>query len=282
MKILVTGSAGRLGMRLRRRLATRDEFDVLYLRNPKPGRPREADDVDVTDSSTLSGAVRAFAPRVIVHLASIAGAACEVDPARAHAVNVGAVETIAEAAVTNGVARVLFASTSAVYGDQYRRPVDESDELHPASTYAKTKHAAEAILARATESSTSLETVSLRIFNVYGPGFDQSLVGKLRHSTPADPVVLRDLDDFVRDYSHVDSVVDAIVAALDAELPVRASTFNIGSGVPTSNRDLVAALERTGPIYYEISPGGFSYSCADISAARRVLGFTPSNDLADA
>jgi len=281
MKILVTGSAGRLGAQLRRRFEAAHEHDVLYLRNPKRNTPRGRDDVDVTDSTALSYAIEQFSPRVIVHLASIAGAACEDDVARAYAVNVDAVSTIAEAAKRNGVARILFASTSAVYGDQYDRPVREDDELHPESTYARTKRDAEIILAAAANES-SLETVSLRIFNVYGPGFDESLIAKLRASTPETPIRLRDLDSFVRDYSHVDSVVDAIESALEVELPNRASTFNIGSGTPTSNRDLVELLGGAGAVHFEVSPGGYSYSCADISAASQTLGFAPVSRIADA
>ncbi|GAB3604676.1 SDR family oxidoreductase [Conyzicola nivalis] len=281
MKILVTGSAGRLGVQLQRRFTSEPEHDVLYLRNPKKDTPRGPGDVDVTDSLALTNAIQQFGPHAIVHLASIAGAACEEDVARAYAVNVDAVGTIAEAAKRHGVGRILFASTSAVYGDQYDRPVREDDELHPGSTYAKTKFEAEQILASAAEAS-SLETISLRIFNVYGPGFDGSLISKLRASTPESPVHLRDLDAFVRDYSHVDAVVDAINAALNAELQSRAAVFNIGSGTPTSNRDLIELLGGSGAVHFEVAPGGYSYSCADISAATRVLGFAPISRLANA
>jgi UDP-glucose 4-epimerase len=281
MKILVTGSAGRLGLHLQRRFESESAHEVLYLRNPKRDRPRGPNDVDVTDSSALFDAIHRFSPQAIVHLASIAGAACEDDVARAYSVNVDAVGTIAEAAKQNGVSRILFASTSAVYGDQYDRPVHEDDELHPESTYAKTKYEAEQILAAAATTS-ELESVSLRIFNVYGPGFDGSLIAKLRDSTPERPAFLRDLDAFVRDYSHVDSVLDAIDRALSSDLLNRASTFNIGSGVPTSNRDIVELLGRVSPVHFVETPGGYSYSCADISAATRVLGFAPISRLADA
>ena len=282
MKILVTGSAGRLGARLRRRFETLNEVDVLYLRNPKHGSPEDVSEVDVTDSDALIRAVDTFAPDSIVHLASIAGSACEDDVDRAYRVNVGAVETIAVAARDAGVSRVIFASTSAVYGDQYDRPVSEDDGLNPKSIYARTKQQAEEILDEYARGSDSFRSVSLRIFNVYGPGFDGSLVSKLRNSSPAHRTKLRNLDTFVRDYSHVDSVVDAIQSSLTATLATKASNINIGSGIPTTNRALVEHLRQKAPVYFDVIPGDYSYSCADISSAAHVLGFEPSGGLSGA
>jgi UDP-glucose 4-epimerase len=155
-----------------------------------------------------------------------------------------------------------------VYGDGYRTPAAESAPLDPRSAYAQSKVEAEAILAAA----TGVESVLLRCFNVFGERFDESLVARLQHSSPDAPVTLYGTDDFVRDYIHVAEVMRGLVAAFRVPLPAPSRVFNIGSGRPLSNRELVERLQRRSPVHYVVRSGARSYSCADPSRARAELG----------
>ncbi|MEO7720532.1 MAG: NAD(P)-dependent oxidoreductase [Pseudolysinimonas sp.] len=272
-RLLVTGAAGRIGRRLRARLEA-DGTDASYLvGRPSPIGSRSSVDVaDVTDPDRLDEVVAARRPEAIIHLASLTGAQCDADPLRAAAVNVGAVRSLAESAARHGVTRVVLASTSAVYGDGYCAPVDESGALVLESLYARTKRDAELELAAAAASSPTLSTVVLRIFNVFGPGMADSLANRLLVAPAETPVVLAGLDGFTRDYIHVDDVVDALIRASHRSTGQASAVVNVGTGRPTSNRELVSALE---PVCFTVGAPRASYSCADIATARTMLGFEP-------
>jgi UDP-glucose 4-epimerase len=278
MKVLVFGGNGRLGQHLQRFTGDYADLDVTYLRSPSLS---ESDlvPVDVTNHDAVLAAVERFAPDVILHLASITGAAADVDPERATAVNVTSVEHVASAASRFGVKRIVFVSSSGVYGDQYSQPVDEQGALAPGSLYARTKVTAEERLRDAVRDGLVPEAVILRIFNIFGERFDGSLVTRLLASTPENPVALRGPDNFVRDYIHVDDVMPSLITSLSHAAPDAVSTYNIGSGVPVSNRQLVDRLSRSRAVYTNVTPGDRSYSCADITLARRDLGLRPTREL---
>jgi nucleoside-diphosphate-sugar epimerase len=277
-RLLVTGASGSIGRRLRARLDA-EHYDASYIvspRSPAAGADSAVDAVDITDTDAVRAIVLRRRPDVIIHLASVTGAACEADPELAVAVNVDAVRSLAGIAADGGVSRVVLASTSAVYGDQYHAPIDETGPLVLTSRYADTKRRAELALAEATEDSPNLSAVALRIFNVYGPGMTGSLANRLAEATDDRAVTLAGLDSFVRDYIHVDDVARALLLAAEADLPDRWSILNIGSGIPTSNRALVAALA---PVLFTETEARASYSCADVTSARDILGFIPSQAL---
>jgi len=273
-RVLVTGAGGAIGRRVRARL-DRDGVDASYLVSPRSGAPSgdtRVDVADITDGGRLDEVVVARRPTAIIHLASIVGADCDADPERTTAVNVEAVRSLTSIAREHGVSRVVLASTSAVYGDQYESPIDEEGELVLASRYAQSKRQAELVVAEAAGGVGSFSGVALRIFNVYGPGMVSSLANRLVAAPPESPVQLAGLDTFVRDYVHVDDVAAALIAAVDAELPRPWSLVNVASGVATSNRRLVAALD---PVNYTVGAPRASYSCANVDAAGRLLGFSP-------
>jgi len=276
--LLVTGAGGAIGRRLRVRLDG-DGYDASYVlrsgADAQPGDPA-VDVADITDAERLSAIVERRRPDAIIHLAAVTGAACDDDPERAHAVNVEAVRSLAQISVAAGVTRLVLASTSAVYGDQYDAPITESGPLALASRYAEHKREAEVILEAASRRSASLSAVALRIFNVFGPGMRQSLANRLEASTPDAPVQLAGLDGFIRDYVHVDDVADALVRAAVSPLPDPWTIINVGTGRPTTNRELLAALQ---PVSYVTGTPRASYSCADVAVARRLLEFTASRPL---
>lgn len=269
MKALVLGGNGHLGRELQVAAAA-GSVDAVFTRSPAPSASH-LPVVDVTDRRSVRSAIEDSKPDVVLHLASITGAAADLDPARAEAVNVESVGYVSEAAAAAGVPRVVYVSSASVYGDRYESPVAENAPLDPRSTYAETKIRAEEALVLAAAAGGP-EAVILRIFNIVGAGFEHSLVSKLLASRPEAPVPLRDLDGFVRDYIRIDDVLPALLASFRASVAGRSRIYNIGSGIPVSNRELLTILSERQPVYYEPVDGEPSYSCADIGRASRELG----------
>lgn len=277
MKVLVTGASGPLGRAVVR--AFREEHEVVRFVGPSrvPDAPSTYA-VDVADVASFRSIIDAERPDAVVHLAAVTGRAAEADPDRTRVVNVQASSALAAAAAQAGAGSFVFASSAAVYGDRRRRPLSELDDPSPQSEYARSKLLAEQGLRDLAPSGMSL--FALRIFNVYGPGLDASLVNRVQRRSPGDPIVLAGPDDFVRDYVHVADVADAMLAAV-ADLAPGMSVVNVGSGEPTSNRRIIELFGLRPEADFRLDPGRPSHSVADISEARRLLDFAPRS-LADA
>ncbi len=276
MRVLVTGAQGRLGRALRSTLAGRADLDVSYTLSPRQAfDDPAAATMDLENTADIRTVVERARPDVIVHLGGILGAACDVDPALTQRVNVDAVRTLASAAVALGPCRVIQLSTAAVYGDDYREPVPESGRISPTSHYARSKFEAEELLCELSAQQPALDPRVLRVFNIYGDGFTQSLVNRLIDSTPDAPVKLNGLERFIRDYVHVDDVTTAIRTLIDTPSGYGAPVYNIGSGEPVSTAELVRRLGSRHELHYTVDGDDESYSCADITLARDELGFDP-------
>lgn len=269
--VLVTGAGGRLGRQVVARLVTSPGVQLVATTRgggSVGGVPTVA--LDLSDHRAVEDLVATVRPDTVLHLAGIMGTAAESNPLAAIAVNVGSTRAILTATDVLPGSRVVLASTAAVYGDTGEAPADESTPLAGSSVYARTKADAEAALREARTTS-----VVLRIVNVYGPGFDDSLVMRLLRSSASSPVDLRAPDRFVRDYIHVDDVVDAFLAAATGELPTSPMVANIGTGRPVSSRELVEIVARhRRPVAFE-SVGAETRSVVSVDIARTVLGFAP-------
>ncbi len=265
--VLVTGASGRIGRALMGRLRCESFVSPVGIVSPRTSPTSDTISVDLRDSRAVETTIRDVQPNLVVHLAAVV-------PTQRPSTRVGsgvdAISQFSSIAADAGARRVVFASSAAVYGDRYAAPIAEDAEVDPRSAYAQAKLDEEAML-RALE----IESVSLRIFNVYGAGFDDSLVNRLREARSEEPVVLFGTGEFVRDYVHVSDVVDAIVECLTIPLPEAHTVINVGSGVPTSTRDLIECLETAHPLHFREETGSRSYSCADISRARSLFGFSP-------
>ena len=189
-----------------------------------------------------------------------------------------------------GVRRVVLASSGAVYGDLAEQPLKESVTPNPSSPYAVSKLAAEYYV-RTIGSLWGIETVSLRIFNAYGPG--QHLTAShppvvphyLKQAQRGGTLVAHGDGNQTRDYVYVDDVVSALVAAATAP-NVNGMVINVGSGKETSISDLIkAVLDVTGSnaevIYNSTTSGGVSRLCADLTLAKEKLNYRSSIDLND-
>jgi UDP-glucose 4-epimerase len=177
---------------------------------------------------------------------------------------------------------VVFISSGAVYGDQGEQPLREGASPDPRSPYAVSKLSAEYYV-RTIGDLWNIETVSLRVFNAYGPGqhlppsHPPVIPNFLRQAVRGGTLVIHSDGSQTRDYVFVDDVVNAMVAASTAR-GVNRLMINVGSGVETSVRDLAnLVIQVTGSnaevlLNPRTSPG-VSRMCADLSLAREKLGY---------
>jgi nucleoside-diphosphate-sugar epimerase len=294
MRWLVTGAAGFIGSHLCRRLVA-EGHDVVALDDLSEGRAENLagtavrlEVADVRDVDAVLAAARGCS--CILHHAAMKSVERSVrEPQAFDDVNVRGTVNVLEAAREVG-ARVVFASSSSIYGDQERFPVTEDMEPRPRSPYAATKLAGEAYC-RAWWEGMRVPTISLRYFNVYGPGQDPAseyaaviprfivacLIG-------ARPTIYGDGEQS-RDFTYIDDVVEANVRAAMAPERAFGRVFNIAGGrEPTSIVRLLALIAAQSgrdvdPINAPAREGDIRRSEADVSAARAVIGHEPRFDI---
>jgi UDP-glucose 4-epimerase len=283
----VTGGAGFIGHHLVRSLLDRDD-EVVVLDDFSTGLRERLDpyvervrvvEGSILDEGTLDDA--AAACDVVFHEAAIASVERSfVDPAQTNDVNVQGTIQVVLAAARQGVRRVVFASSSAVYGAPAELPCRETMMTSPESPYGVSKLAAEYYL-HTLGRHLGVETVALRYFNVFGPGQDP----RSDYAAVIPLFITAVLDDrrptmngdggITRDFVYVDDVVAAnLQAAVIPEACGR--TVNIARGDQTSLLDLLdaicSAVGRTvEPAYGPPRPGDIAHSVADVSLARSLL-----------
>ncbi len=294
MRFLVTGGAGFIGSALANRLAA-EGHEVRVLDDLSAGDPsRLHADVsftrgDVNDIPKLWTLLQGV--ECVYHLAArVSVPESALYPREYNAVNVGGTVAVLEAMRDAGVRRVVFSSSGAVYGEQAQQPLHESMLPNPSSPYAVSKLAAEGYL-RVMGIRWGIETVSLRIFNAYGPGqplpasHPPVIPSFLRHALRGGSIIVHGDGEQTRDYVYIDDVVAALVAAATAE-GVDQQVINVGSGVETSVNELIEAISATlgkplTPLYVCNQDRGVSRMCADLRRAAELLGFTPKVSLAE-
>lgn len=286
---LVTGGAGFIGSHLTARLVA-DNHTVRVLDNLSTGfldnlasvRDRiEFIEGDVNDSRTVARAVDGV--DVVFHQAAVASVPRSVErPLETHQACVTGTVSLLDASRRAGVRRVVYAASSSAYGDQPEMPKHERQLPQVLSPYAAAKMAGE-LYCEAFASSYELETVRLRYFNVFGPRQDPnspySAVIPLFVSALLSgrrPTIFGDGRQS-RDFTYVDNIVHANLKAAEAE---RASgkVYNVACGDSLSVLDLLqticALLDKPfDPEFAPPRPGDVKHSWADISAARRDLGY---------
>ena len=295
MHALVTGAAGFIGSSLCRRLVG-DGHDVVGLDDLSEGSMDNLADVpemtfvkaDLRDGAAVTEA--ASGREVIFHQAAKRSVPRSLlEPVLTTEVNVGGTLNVFEAARATG-ARVVYASSSSVYGDQDTFPLLESMYPRPKSPYAASKLADEA-LGGAYWSSVGVPTVGLRYFNVYGPRQDPA--GEYAAVVPRfitscfqgrRPLIYGDGEQS-RDFAFIEDVVQANLLTAEAPREAYGRAFNVGGGgVPTSVNELLAIVaEYTGaspdPIFEPERDGDVRTTQADLSTVHRVLGHVPSVDI---
>ena len=294
MNFLITGAAGFLGSALANRLA-REGHQVRGLDDLSTGDPQAlSPDVlftrgDVNDRPKLWTLLQEV--DCVYHLAArVSVPESVLYPREYNAVNVGGTVSLMEAMRDVGVRRVVYISSGTVYGDQNEQPLKETATPNPRSPYAVSKLAGEYYV-RTIGDLWEIETVSLRVFNAYGPGqhlpasHPPVIPNFLRQAVRDGTLVVHGQGLQTRDYVFVDDVVRCMVAAATAP-ELDNMVINVGSGTETSVKELVRLIvEMTGSkaeiIYNPRTSPGVSRMCADITLAREKLGYQPRYSLAE-
>jgi nucleoside-diphosphate-sugar epimerase len=296
VKVLVTGGAGFIGSNLVRALLARGD-DVRVLDNFSTGNRGNlggvAGDVELVEGDLRSyervhNAVRGA--ELVFHLGALGSVPRSVqDPLTSGAVNVEGTLNVLLAARDEGIRRVVFASSSSIYGNQPELPLREAMAPDPISPYGVTKLAAERYCVSFTRVYSSFETVVLRYFNVFGPRQDPrsqyaAVVPLFVTAVAAgEEVTIFDDGNQSRDFTYIDNVVAANLLAADAG-GASGRIFNVSAGAPATVNELADTIGRLldKPVerrYLPPRPGDLRDSWADVSEAREALGFEPSVSL---
>ena len=297
---LVTGGAGFIGSRLTARLLA-EGARVRVLDNFSTGSPASlpAAEAHGSDLEIIRGDVRdlpaveraAAGVTAIFHQAAMRSVPRSVaDPLGANENNVTGTLQVFEAARRTGVPRVVYASSSSVYGDRPELPKREDQVPAPISPYAVSKVAGEQY-GQVWHRLYGVETVGLRYFNVFGPGQDPAseyaaVIPKfILWGLRGEPLEVHGDGRQSRDFTYIDNVVDANLLA--ARVPdVGGEVFNVGGGERTSLLEIIARLEkilgRALPRRHTpLRAGDVPHTLADVSKGQRLLGYTPRVDFAD-
>ncbi len=294
MKTLITGVAGFLGSALAARLLE-EGHEVIGLDDLSTGKEEAIPEGiqfelgDMRDRPKLWALLQGV--DCVYHLAAkVAVRESILYPREYNSTNVGGTVSVMEAMRDVGVKRVVFTSSGAVYGAQVAQPLHEEMVPAPDSPYAVSKLSAEYYV-KTIGKLWGIETVTLRIFNAYGPG--QHLPADhppvipyyLRQAVKGGSLVVHNSGVQTRDFVYLDDVISALVRAGEVS-DVDGATINVGSGREVSILDLVkSVLEITGAeteaIYNHKASGGVSRMRADITRAELLLGYQPHFSLAE-
>src|SRR5437588_4424958 len=301
MKVLVTGGAGFIGSHLVERLvadghevAILDDFNDFY--DPQIKRANisavakeiAVHDVDLRDGDKVAKVFQDEKFDAIFHLAARAGVRPSIQqPQLYYDTNVAGTLNLLEGARASGVERFIFVSSSSVYGAAKKVPFSEEEHLtQTLSPYAATKIAGE-FLCSTYSHLYKMRIVALRYFTVYGARQrpDLAIHQFTRKIHAGEPIDQFGDGTTRRDYTFIDDIIQGTMAALKYDGPTF-DVFNLGESETIQLKDLIAAIEKTLGKKAKINrlpeqPGDMPLTCADISKARKLLGYNPKTKFED-
>jgi UDP-glucuronate 4-epimerase len=301
MRILVTGGAGFIGSHLVEKLLAAghdveilDDFNDFY--DPQIKRQNIAGfsgdvkvhDVDLRNNDAVRNLFRGQKFEVVAHLAARAGVRPSIQHSQLYYdTNVGGTLHLLEAAHRSGIERLIFASSSSVYGASKKVPFSEDQHLiQTLSPYAATKIAGE-FLGSTFSHLYQMRVVALRYFTVYGPRQrpDLAIHRFTRKILAGEPIDQFGDGTTRRDYTYIDDIIQGTMSALKYGGPLF-DIFNLGESETIQLKDLIAAIEKALGKKAKINrlpeqPGDMPLTCADISEAKKLLGYKPSTKFED-
>jgi UDP-glucuronate 4-epimerase len=301
MRILVTGGAGFIGSHLVEKLlalghpvAILDDFNDFY--DPRIKHRNIAAvkghapvfQIDLRDNNAVRDLFHREKFDAVAHLAARAGVRPSIaQPQLYYDANVAGTLHLLDAAHTAGIERVIFASSSSVYGVCKTVPFSEDFHLtQTISPYAATKIAGE-FLCSTFSHLYRMRVVALRFFTVYGARQrpDLAIHQFTRKILDGEPIDQFGDGTTRRDYTYIDDIIQGVVAALNYDGAIW-EIFNLGESETIQLKDLIAAIEtavgKTAKVNrLQEQPGDVPLTCADISKARRLLGYNPVTKLRD-
>ena len=296
--MLVTGAAGFIGSHLVEALSARGN-EVVGIDNFDPFYPRAMKERNLAEVGSRAGfsfreqdmldvpALRALLTpeTVIVHLAAKAGVRPSLaDPVGYSQANVTGTAAVLEAARQAGVSRIVFGSSSSVYGDSTPVPFrEDAVAIVPVSPYAATKRAAELFLS-AIAPIYGFKAASLRFFTVYGPRQrpDLAIHWFARKMVAGETLTLFGDGTQARDYTYCDDIIAGVIASIDwtATANIGVETFNLGGNRSVPTEAMVAEIARALGIepriqWAPMQPGDVQQTAADLTKSGAVLGYAP-------
>lgn len=298
MKILVTGGAGFVGSAVSAQLkdaghevVVLDNFNDYYDVELKRARQKallsdiEVIEGDITDEAKLREFFAAHNFDLVCHLAAQAGVRYSVECPEVYInTNIRGTQLLLETMQAFGVKRMVFASTSSVYGASTTAPFKEDAAAdRPVSVYAASKRAGE-LLAHTYFSLYGIETTCLRFFTVYGPWSrpDMAMLKFAKRIQAGEAIDVYNQGDLRRDFTHIDDIVAGFVRAV--EQPLGFEIINLGLGKPTELLTYIELLEQDLGIAAEknmlpMQPGDMYETYADTTKAKELLGFAAQVDI---
>ena len=287
MKYLVTGGAGFIGSHITKRLVEEEE-QVIVIDNLNTGKEKNLESIkdkidfvrgDILDKNLLEDITRNIDG--VFHQAALASVQDSFSkPDEYYNVNVNGTENILELAKKNNF-KVVYASSSSIYGNPKRIPIEESDEKNPINPYAKTKLEKEELAK--IYSKMGVKVIGLRYFNVFGKGQSKEYAGvlklfleQIRDKLP--PKINGDGTQ-ARDFVHVSDVVNSNIMSMNSD--VNHAFFNVGTNTSITILDLAKIIIKFAkldlePIFGPALKGDVQKTIANIDLIKEKIGWKPS------
>ena len=320
MKVLITGSAGFIGMHTAIKLLERgeevigiDNINDYYDINLKKARLQKLNNyknfyfnqIDLEDKQSLDKLFFKEKPQYVIHLAAQAGVRYSLENPHAYiSANIEGFLNILEGCRHNNVNHLTYASSSSVYGGNEKLPFSEHDNIdHPVSLYAATKKSNE-LMAHTYSHLFNIPTTGLRFFTVYGPWGrpDMALFIFTKAIIEGKPINVFNNGNMIRDFTYIDDIVEGVIRVsvkpatanlnFDPKSPDPATSnsayrvFNIGNNNPVELMNYIKALENALGIeakknFMPIQMGDVPATCSDTDELFNWVGFKPNTSIQD-
>ena len=287
MKYLVTGGAGFIGSYITKRLVEEEE-QVIVIDNLNTGKEKNLESIkdkidfvkgDILDKNLLEDITRNIDG--VFHQAALASVQDSFSkPDEYYNVNVNGTENILELAKKNNF-KVVYASSSSIYGNPKRIPIEESDEKNPINPYAKTKLEKEELAK--IYSKMGVKVIGLRYFNVFGKGQSKEYAGVLKlfleRIRDKSPPKINGDGTQARDFVHVSDVVNSNIMSMNSD--VNHAFFNVGTGTSITILDLAKTIIKSSglnlePVFGPALKGDVQKTTANIDLIEEKIGWKPT------